>query len=108
MRRHASVLLLAAACLASCGFAEKRRALKSCDFSIRDVTIEDVRVRSATVRVDMDVYNPNPIDVIVESMDLCFHADGQCVVRSHNVDNATIPPYAKRSLVVKSDVSYLA
>jgi len=81
--------------------------LEDVDCTVRDVAVEDVRIRSATVRVDLDVYNPNPIDVIVEDMDLCFYANERCVIRSHNVSRATIPPYEKRPLLVKSDVSHL-
>jgi hypothetical protein len=93
--------------LSACGWIERRKAVRNCDFTVRNVALEDVRVRSATVRLDLDVYNPNPIDVVIERMDLCFYADDRCVVRSHDVQGVTIPPYEKRPLVVRSDVSYL-
>jgi LEA14-like dessication related protein len=100
-------LLVLCVLTTACGWVERRKALKSCDFTIHDVALDDVRLRSATIRLDLLVYNPNDIDVVVERMDLCLYADDRCVARTHNPSGVTIPPYQKRPLTVLSDVSYV-
>jgi len=102
------VLVVVVLLVAGCGAVDKRKAIKNCDFEIRAARVEDKRIRSATIAVDLDVYNPNHDEVIVDDLEYCVWSEDRCFMRGRVVTPVTIPPYEKRPMVVKADVSYFS
>ncbi len=90
-----------------CSMIEKRKAIKNCDFDIHGVHFEDVRVLSVTVLLDLDVYNPNAIEVVIDKLDYQLFVEGHCVIEGSNLDKKVVPPQGKQRMDVRADVNYV-
>lgn len=93
--------------LGGCTMVEKRKAIKNCDFDIHGVHFEDIRVLSVTVLLDLDVYNPNAIEVVIDKLDYQLFVEDHCVIEGSNVDKKVIPPQEKKRMDIRAEVNYV-
>lgn len=77
-----SVVLIAST--ACSGFVDRRKELKNCDFAIKNVRIENLGLTSLTLKLTVDIYNPNRIDVILDKLDVDIWINDNYVGKSVN------------------------
>ncbi|MBI5779519.1 MAG: LEA type 2 family protein [Planctomycetes bacterium] len=66
------------------GFVDRRKELKNCDFAIKNARIENIGLTSLTLKLTVDIYNPNRIDVILDKLDVDIWINDNYVGKSVN------------------------
>jgi LEA14-like dessication related protein len=72
----AVVLTLA---LGGCGTVAKRKALKDCEFDLADVEVKSVSLSDVDLLVELSVYNPNDVEVIVDRFSYKLWSDKNAI-----------------------------
>lgn len=49
-----------------CGLVAKRKALKDCEFDLVDVEVKGISLSDVDLSLELSVYNPNDVEVIVD------------------------------------------
>jgi LEA14-like dessication related protein len=52
--------------VAGCGLVAKRKALKDCEFDLVDVEVRGISLSDVDLSLELSVYNPNDVEVIVD------------------------------------------
>ncbi|NIT37169.1 MAG: hypothetical protein GTN49_11855 [candidate division Zixibacteria bacterium] len=61
--------------VAGCGLVAKRKALKDCEFDFVDVEVKGVSLSDVDLLLELSVYNPNDVEVIVDRFSYKLFSD---------------------------------
>ncbi|MEW6025833.1 MAG: LEA type 2 family protein [Planctomycetota bacterium] len=93
--------------LTACSSAiEKRQAIKNCDFTISTIRLESLGLTSLTLRLDVDVYNPNEINLIIDKLEVDIWINDRYVGRSINRLQRTINPGESKNVPLHLHLKY--
>jgi len=65
--------------LGGCGSIAKRKALKDCEFDLADVEVKSVSLSDVDLLVELSVYNPNDVEVIVDRFSYKLWSDKNAI-----------------------------
>ena len=65
--------------LGGCGSVAKRKALKDCKFDLADVEVKSVSLSDVDLLVELSVYNPNDVEVIVDRFSYKLWSDKNAI-----------------------------
>jgi LEA14-like dessication related protein len=78
--------------LAGCGSVAKRKALKDCEFDLADVEVKSVSLSDVDLLVELSVYNPNDVEVIVDRLSYKLWSDKNAVAEGWHRRQEKVPP----------------
>jgi len=97
------ILILLTACS---GMVDRRKELKNCDFNIRSVRIENLGLTSLTLKLTIDIYNPNRIDVVLDKLDVNIWINDNYVGKSVNEAKMTINTGESKDVPLVFNIKY--
>lgn len=97
------VLMFLFACSSS---IESRKAIKNCDFTIHTVQVEKLGLTSFTLRLNVDIYNPNTIDVILDKIEVDVWINDRYVGKGVNRAKRTIEPGQSKNVPLHLSIKY--
>jgi len=65
--------------LGGCGSVAKRKALKDCEFDLADVEVKSVSLSDVDLLLELSVYNPNDVEVIVDRFSYKLWSDKNAI-----------------------------
>lgn len=78
--------------LGGCGTIAKRKALKDCEFDLVDVEVKSVSLSDVDLLVELSVYNPNDVEVIVDRFSYKLWSDKNPVAEGWHRRQQKVPP----------------
>ncbi len=87
-----SLLVILALLLSSCTPVASRLLVKNCRFSLAEVVLEDAGLTSLTLRLGIEVENPNMIEVILDRLAFDFYINNSKVFKGVIKERTVIPP----------------
>jgi len=97
------ILILSTACS---GVVDRRKELKNCDFNIRHARIENIGLTSLTLKLTVDIYNPNRIDVVLDKVDVNIWINDNYVGKSVNEEKRTIKTGESKDVPLVFHIEY--
>lgn len=85
---------------------DRRKELKNCDFMLGRVKVESIGLNSLTTQVNIDIFNPNQIDVVLDKMDVDLYVNDRMVGRGFNREKITIKSNDKTRVVLGLNLKY--
>jgi LEA14-like dessication related protein len=101
----AAVLLLAVAGVAYYEYA-KREALRSCQISLADVSVEGLGLTSATLEIKLRIYNPNSITATLDRAYYSLYANDVYLGDGTISRKYDIPPGGTITIATPFELSY--
>jgi len=98
-----AVFVLSTACS---GFVDRRKELKNCDFNISSARIENLGLTSLTLKLTLDIYNPNRIDVVLDKLDVAIWINDIYVGKSINEEKMEIKTGESKDVPVVFHIEY--
>ncbi len=96
LRLGLAAAVAAALAVAGCGTVAKRKALKDCEFDLVDVEVKGVSLSDVDLVVELGVYNPNDVEVIVDRFSYKLWSDKNPVAEGWHRRQEKIPPGENR------------
>lgn len=78
--------------LGGCGSVAKRKALKDCKFDLADVEVKSVSLSDVDLLVELSVYNPNDVEVIVDRFSYKLWSDKNAIAEGWHRRQEKVPP----------------
>ncbi len=77
---------------AGCGTVAKRKALKDCEFDLVDVEVKGVSLSDVDLLLELSVYNPNDVEVIVDRFSYKLWSDKNAIAEGWHRRQEKVPP----------------
>lgn len=85
---------------AGCGTVAKRKALKDCEFDLVDVEVKGVSLSDVDLLLELSVYNPNDIEVIVDRFSYKLWSDKNAIAEGWHRRQEKVPPGETRVIAL--------
>jgi LEA14-like dessication related protein len=102
-------LLSVMVCLvvAGCAFVQQRLAIKNCTFKLVNAQARNFTLTDMSVDLKLAAYNPNPINVAIDRLDLTLLINDQRTVKA-NFSGTTITAQQSQYLTTTVVVPYMS
>jgi LEA14-like dessication related protein len=78
--------------LGGCGTVAKRKALKDCEFDLADVEVKSVSLADVDLLLELSVYNPNDVEVIVDRFSYKLWSDKNAIAEGWHRRQEKVAP----------------
>lgn len=85
---------------AGCGTVAKRKALKDCEFDLVDVEVKGVSLSDVDLLLELSVYNPNDVEVIVDRFSYKLWSDKNAIAEGWHRRREKVPPGETRVIAL--------
>lgn len=100
-----AVIVMTTVSIVSCTYMKQRLALKKCNFTIVSIEIQKFSLSGMTIGLCLGITNPNPIDVVIDKMDLDLYIEN--IKTIHVIfDAETIPSKHYKTTKAEVDVPF--
>lgn len=83
---------------------DKRMAVKNCKFALKDVSIEKIGLRGLDLAFDVDINNPNKIEVVIDKFDVELWLKDNFVGKGSNSDKISIAAGKNKLVSLKTHI----
>lgn len=104
--KRISVILLSAILISQCAILDARRNLKNCNFSLEDVSVQNMSLAGVELILAIGIDNPNSSAVIMDKLDMDVFLNNQNVGKGHHAQKVEIPSGTKKNVNLQLKASY--
>lgn len=105
MKRYLCFVLLMQL-VVSCGFVEKRKAIRNCDFTLKGVSLESLDLFGVRYTLNIGVHNPNDIEAILDSFDFALYLNENKLLEGVTKAKLSVPPHKSQDLKIDARSGY--
>ena len=111
MRNRIVLVVLGIVCVlffsSCCGMIDRRKELQNCDFWTKDIKIENVGKTDIELSIDIKIYNPNKIDVVLDKLEADILVDNEVIGKLTHTDKVTIETKKSKVVRIKANLKIL-
>ncbi len=100
-------LLLTLIFLGSCSFIQQRMAVKNLKFSYKGATIEALTIDRMNFIVNLEAYNPNQMDAIIDRMDYVIYFEGIRAISGSTSQSYEIKAQGRKVIPVSGTIMFV-
>lgn len=86
----------------------KRVAVKELEFNLKRVSLVDYDLSTMTLKIDLDAYNPNDIDAVIDRLDYSFYINEKNAANGTTARKETVKAGKEKIVSTTLRINYLS
>ena len=102
------IILILLALSFGCTELMKRVAVKELEFNLKRVSLIDYDLSTMTLKIDLDAYNPNDIDAVIDRLDYSFYINEKNAANGTTARKETVKAGKEKTVSTTLRINYLS
>ncbi|MCK4575968.1 LEA type 2 family protein [candidate division WOR-3 bacterium] len=102
------IILILLALSFGCTELMKRVAVKELEFNLKRVSLIDYDLSTMTLKIDLDAYNPNDIDAVIDRLDYSFYINEKNAANGTTARKETVKAGKEKIVSTTLRINYLS
>ncbi|MCK4233325.1 LEA type 2 family protein [candidate division WOR-3 bacterium] len=102
------IILILLALSFGCTELMKRVAVKELEFNLKRVSLVDYDLSTMTLKIDLDAYNPNDIDAVIDRLDYSFYINEKNAANGTTARKETVKAGKEKIVSTTLRINYLS